>query len=403
MRAMNSPIVRAQVSALQSGSTRKRISRKNLATVWIPVPPFNEQHHIAGKIEALFDEINRGAESLQTAKLMINLYRRSLLKSAFEGSLTAQWRAENPDKLKGTEELLAHVKEQRQDCYCAAIRDWESALGRWREQGSIGKRPPKPKAPWRAHSGLRLRLPALPHGWAWSHLGCCSTGPMYGTATKSSTQGEIPVVRMGNIQGGRIDWTDLVYTSNKEEIAQYSLQPGDVLFNRTNSPDLVGKTAIHQGERPAVFAGYLVRVNQIDQIASGPYVAHYLNSPRAEEHGKSVKTDGVNQSNINASKLQEYPFPLCCPAEQAEIVRILNARLETAEVLNKEIDACLVRAEALRQSILKEAFSGKLVPQNPDDEPAQALLARIRASRGGDSATKPQRRAPRPARATAPS
>lgn len=93
----------------------------------------------------------------------------------------------------------------------------------------------------------------------------------------------------------------------------------------------------------------------------------------------SVKTDGVNQSNINGAKLQEYPFPFCSPAEQAEIVRILDTRLEGAECLEAEIDASLARAEALRQSILKQAFSGRLVPQDPDDEPAGLLLQRIRA------------------------
>ena len=225
---------------------------------------------------------------------------------------------------------------------------------------------------------------------------------MMWSAAKSSTQGEVPVVRMGNIQNGRIDWDDLVYTSDKAEIARYSLRPGDVLFNRTNSPELVGKTAIYRGERPALFAGYLVRVNQIGQVASGPYVAHFLNSPRAREHGKSVKTDGVNQSNINGTKLQEYPFPSCSPAEQAEVTRILDARLEAAEALDKQIDTSFARADALRQSILKKAFSGELVSQDPDDEPAQALLARIRASRGGDSTTKPRRRARPRARAAAP-
>ena len=206
---------------------------------------------------------------------------------------------------------------------------------------------------------------------------------------------------MGNIQNGRIDWHDLAYTSDKAEIARYSLRSGDVLFNRTNSPELVGKTAIYQGERRALFAGYLIRVNQINQVASGRYVAHFLNSPRAREHGKSVKTDGVNQSNINGAKLQEYPFPLCSPAEQAEVIRILDTRLEAADALDNEIEASFTRAEALRQSILKKAFSGKLVPQDPDDEPAQALLARIRISRDQDSTTKPRRRTRRRSNATA--
>ena len=136
-----------------------------------------------------------------------------------------------------------------------------------------------------------------------------------------------------------------------------------------------------------MFAGYLVRVNHISQIALGPYVAHFLNSPLAREHGKSVKTDGVNQSNINATKLQEYPFPFCSLAEQAEVVRILDTSLEATEVLDREIDANLARAEALRQSILRKAFSGQLVPQDPNDEPAATLLQRIEAE---DSPHKPK-------------
>jgi len=125
----------------------------------------------------------------------------------------------------------------------------------------------------------------------------------------------------------------------------------------------------------------LVRVNQIEQIASGPYVTYFLNSPLANEHGKGVKTDGVNQSNINASKLQEYPFPYCPSAEQAEIVSLLDARLDAADALEAEIDAALRRAAALRQSILRKAFSGQLVPQDPSDEPAGVLLKRAKAEK----------------------
>ena len=396
------------VSALtgeQYGVSYPAVKEDQVKAQPLELPPIREQRRIVNRIETLFDEIGRGVDSLRTAKSKVDLYRQSLLKSAFEGRLTAEWRAKNQDKLECPDFLLARLREERKRRYRTDLEDWERSVAEWRKGGERGKRPAKPKAPKRYspnHSGLQLALPELPHGWAWSHLGCCSTGPEYGTAAKSSTQGDVPVVRMGNIQNGRINWSNLVYTSRQEEIARYSLQPGDVLFNRTNSPELVGKTAIYRGERPALFAGYLVRVNQINQLALGPYVAHFLNSPRAREHGKSVKTDGVNQSNINGTKLQEYPFPFCSPAEQAEIVRILDARLDVAEILDAEIDANLARAEALRQSILKRAFSGQLVPQDPADEPAQALLARIRASRDGASPAKARRPARRRANAHNP-
>ena len=388
-----------------TGTTRLKLTKRALVSIPVPLPPLNEQHRIVDRIEALFDEIDRGVESLRAAKRAIGLYRQSLLNAAFEGRLTADWRAKNPDKLESPDALHVRIRAERESCYEAALGVWERDVAEWKERGEVGRKPAKPKAPKRCppDSTGKLVLPELPHGWVWSQLGQSSSGPEYGTAAKSSTQGEVPVVRMGNIQNGRIDWSDLVYTSDQEEIARYSLQRGDVLFNRTNSPELVGKTAIYRGERPAVFAGYLVRVNQIDQLASGPYVAHFLNSPLAREYGKSVKTDGVNQSNINGTKLQEYPFPFCSPTEQAEIVRVLDERLEAVDSLQAEIDANLAHADALRQSILKQAFSGRLVPQDPADEPAHALLARIRARHNGDAAAKPGRSSRRRARRPGPS
>ena len=378
-----------------TGTTFKELSGSAFGALPIPIAPATEQRRIVERVEALFEEIDRGVESLRTAKNSITLYRQSLLKSAFEGRLTADWRAQNPGKLESPDALLARIREERERRYRDALDDWERTVAEWRKDGAKGRRPAKPKQPKQYsldHIRLQLTFPELPHGWAWSRLGCCSTGPEYGTAAKSSTQGEVPVVRMGNIQNGVIDWSNLVYTSEKEEIAQYSLVRGDILFNRTNSPELVGKTAIYRGERPAVFAGYLVRVNQIDEIASGPYVAYFLNSPRAREHGKSVKTDGVNQSNINGTKLQEYPFPICSTAEQVEIVRILDTCLEAAEVLNMDIDANLARADALRQSILKRAFAGQLLPQDPEDEPAAVLLARIQSERITEPVTRRRQR-----------
>ena len=126
-------------------------------------------------------------------------------------------------------------------------------------------------------------------------------GVEYSTAAKSSKSGRVPVLRMGNNPNGTFDWADLVYTSDNDEIAGYLLHDGDVLFNRTNSRELVGKTAIYRGERPAIFAGYLIRVNQIPAVVESEYLNFFLNSNVARQYGNSVKTDGVNQSNINGA------------------------------------------------------------------------------------------------------
>lgn len=166
---------------------------------------------------------------------------------------------------------------------------------------------------------------------------------------------------MGNIQNGRFDWSDLVFTSNDDEIPKYLLKKNDVLFNRTNSPEWVGKTAIFKGERTAIFAGYLIRINRIEALIDANYLTYFLNSPDAKIYGNSVKTFGVNQANINGTKLKTYPLNICPLEEQRRIVEEIESRLSVCDKLEETITATLKQSEALRQSILKQAFEGKLI------------------------------------------
>ena len=389
MYAINSPRTRTAIEALKSGSTRKRISRGNLARVEIPLAPENEQHRIVAKIEELFSELDKGVESLKTARAKLNVYRQAVLKHAFEGKLTAQWREENKDKLGKSEQLLARIKQEREARYEQQLQEWKAEIKEREERGKSGKKPQRPKKLAKvtglAHD-VTAKLPPLPKSWMWEKLGWMTCGVEYGTAAKSATTGRVPVLRMGNIQNAKFDWADLVYTSGDKEIAQYRLHDGDVLFNRTNSPELVGKTAIYKGERPAVFAGYLIRVNHIRAIVDAQYLNLFLNSHVARQHGNSVKTDGVNQSNINGAKLSNYPFPYCSIEEQREVASILEKTFSVLDETEAEVVQELQKAAALRQSILKKAFSGQLAPQDPDDESASVLLERIKAAK----AARPQ-------------
>ncbi len=201
----------------------------------------------------------------------------------------------------------------------------------------------------------------LPEGWKWVKLGDICHNVEYGSAAKSKTVGKVPVLRMGNIQYGKFNWDDLVFTDDKTEIEKYMLKKNDVLFNRTNSAELVGKTAIYKGEREAIFAGYLIRINRIESLIDASYLTYFLNTQSAKSYGNSVRSFGVNQSNINGTKLKTYPIPLCTLEEQRLIVEELENKLSVCDKIEETITNSLQQAETLKQSILKKAFEGRLV------------------------------------------
>lgn len=225
----------------------------------------------------------------------------------------------------------------------------------------------------------------------WGALKEIIDGVEYGSATKSQKQGRVPVLRMGNIQNGKFDWDDLVYTSDEEEIQKYLLKKDDVLFNRTNSPEWVGKTAIYKGERPAIFAGYLIRINRKKDLLDPNYLNYFLNSQVAKNHGNKVKSFGVNQSNINGTKLKAYPFPITSLTAQKKINQEIESRLSVCDKIEEMIEESLKQSEALRYSILKKAFEGRLVTQDPNDEPASILLQRIKADKEKNKPVKKER------------
>ena len=197
--------------------------------------------------------------------------------------------------------------------------------------------------------------------WEHTTIGNIVEKVEYGSSAKSEKEGKVPVLRMGNIQKGRFDWSDLVYSNNDEEINKYLLKKDDVLFNRTNSPELVGKTAIYKGERPAIFAGYLIRLHYKKDLINADFLNYFLNSDIARNYGNTVKSDGVNQSNINGQKLKTYPIALPPLTEQQRIVAEIESRLSQTSASSVCIENALRQAEALRQSILKKAFSGELL------------------------------------------
>lgn len=218
----------------------------------------------------------------------------------------------------------------------------------------------------------------LPAGWSWARVFSITEELPYGTAKKSSPTGLVAVLRMGNIQSGEIDYSDLVYSSDRDDIVKYTLIKNDLLFNRTNSAEWVGKTAIYRGNMPAIYAGYLIRIRT---FINAEYLNVVMNSGYAKSYCNSVKTDGVNQSNINAQKLGNFLVPIPSFGEQHRISSNIADILPRISIIQDEKDYITDLIQKTKSKILDLAIRGKLVPQNPDDEPASVLLDRIRAEK----------------------
>jgi len=200
-------------------------------------------------------------------------------------------------------------------------------------------------------------LGAIPEDWSVVPLGRLVSSVEYGSAAKSNAEGDIPVLRMGNLQDGKIDWDDLVFTNDAYEIKKYALSSGDVLFNRTNTIDLVGKTAIYQGARPAVFAGYLIRINTDKAVLDSKFLNYVLNAEFSKKHSAKVLSVAVGQANINGQKLKTYPIPF--PPTKAEQEAIAEA-LSDADALIESLEQLITKKRNLKQGAMQELLTGKM-------------------------------------------
>jgi type I restriction enzyme, S subunit len=366
----------------------QNISAKDIEQLPFYLPPFAEQQKIVEKVEELFSEIDNGIKSLETAKKQLEVYRQSLFKSAFTGNLTVEWRRTTHDYLEDSPDLLDHYQQIREDDYLSKLQKWKELNKEWEKDKSRIKpsKPSKLKKIVESSTNGINKFSELPNFWHYIRLGFLTEDPVYGTSKKCDYESNdgVGVLRIPNISEGFIDSKDLKFAYfSDEEITSYKLEKDDLLTIRSNgSVSLVGKTALVRSvDTNKLFAGYLIRLRPFKQHVNGKYLHYAFESQfvRNQIEFLAKSTSGVN--NINSSELQSLIIPIPSLEEQNEIVNQLDNFLDTNKMLSEQLEIELKKASHLKSAILTKAFSGQLVPQDPNDEPASILLERIQAEK----------------------
>ena len=338
----------------------------------IPLAPTPEQRRIVAKIEELFSQLDAGVEELKKAKAQLKRYRQSVLKAAFEGRLTSEWRLANSDKIEPVAKLLERIRAERK-----------------KARGTKYKEPPPLDT---------MGLPELPEGWAWARLDELADsmlGKMLDKA-RHTTGTRLPYLRNVNVRWCTVDTDDLSTMFFRDgESDRYGLAKDDVLVCEGGEP---GRAAVWHDEIPDMrFQKALHRV----RLAAGMppmWLVLQLQRDAAQGHLEDYFT-GSTIKHFTGEGLSRYAVRIAPLAEQRLVVEEVERRLSIADAEEKAIEAALKQAARLRQSILKRAFEGRLVPQDPMDEPADRLLERIRAEKAKQAAGQPRGRGRRTAAA----
>ena len=359
------------------------VNATKLKSITLPIPPAAEQRRIVAKIEELFSELDKGVESLKTARAKLNVYRQAVLKHAFEGKLTAQWREENKDKLETPEQLLARIKQEREARYDRQLQEWKAAVKEWQESGSLERKPSSPRPPSFPESFTDIELIALPEIsslWRWVKVGelfSVYVGATPSRKNRSYWNGAINWITSGEVRFAPINNTNETITLEGLANASTEVHPiGTVILAMIGEGKTRGQAAVTHIEACHNQNTAAIRVSESE--IPPEYVYYYL--LYRYEDTRRVGS-GNNQKALNKERVSNLPIPLPPLDEQIVVVQELKKLLSVIEQLDREIGNQLASASSLRQSILKKAFSGRFVPQDPHDEPASVLLDRIRAER----------------------
>lgn len=378
------------ISQVAKGSNINNLKREHILSFGVSLPPLNEQKRIVAKIEELFSELDSGIAALKTARKKLKVYRHAVLKHAFEGKLTKKWREENSEKLESPAQVIARIQKEREARYAQEIEEWKAAVHVWEANGENGRKPGKPSKPPEVR---RASVPDFetPLEWAVFEFGSiayeCVLGKML---DKGKNIGEErPYLGNINVRWGKFEIDEpKTMKIEKSEIERYSLQVGDLVICEGGEP---GRCAVWGGKDGAIFIQKALHRVRFTQSYLPEFAFYYLKYSVPLERTVRHFT-GTTIKHLTGSGLRKVQLPVCSKAEQEEIVSVIESKLSDIDVLERELEVQFRRADILRQSILRKAFSGQLLPQDPNDEPASELLARIRAERAAANAAQKRTR-----------
>ena len=323
---MESELYWSQLREGTIATAQPNCNGKTLGNMLVPIPPSHEQIRIVEKLNAVMAHVIEYGTIDSRLKHLNNIFperlKKSILQEAVQGKLVPQDPYDEPAAV-----LLEHIRAEKQKLVA------EGKIKKDKHESVIFRRD---NSHYEKLDGIERcidnEMPfEIPDSWAWTSIGEVCSNIQYGSSQKSSSTGKIAVLRMGNLQNGRIVLDKLVYTSDLKEIEKYPLDYNDLLFNRTNSKELVGKVAIYKGEIPAIYAGYLVRIHPI--LIDSDYLNYVMQSQYYWIFCQNVRSDAIGQSNINAEKLKHFIFPLPPLQEQKRIVDKISRIISRVECL----------------------------------------------------------------------
>lgn len=359
----------------------------------IPVAPAGEQERIARKIDELLSDLDAGVAALERARANLKRYRAAVLKAAVEGKLTELWR-EAHSNVEPASKLLERILSERR-------RKWQEAqLAKF---AAAGKAPPKGwKDKYSEPTNPETKdLPELPKEWCWAgidHLvaqksNSLRRGPFGSTIKKEFFVPDgYKVYEQQNAIQGNFEIGSYFITEKKyHELPAFWLLPGDVIISCSGT---IGRVAsVPPNARPGVINQALLKVTLDSGVILVDYFKHVF-----EYRLRDLSVRGSGMNNFSGiEELKKMAFPLPCLEEQAEVCRQLGEVGSAIDRIGDRVDIETIRARRLRQSILKRAFEGKLVPQDSNDEPATVLLERIRNARAAESPQRAHKRRKSPA------